>query len=354
VGRDVVRRRRYDPLPGDEVRTKRPVQLARIPFARPGSFQLLFVVLMLPLVYSPKYNITAFGLERLHPFDSRKYRRIRDWLVRQGLRAIGDFVIPKPSTQADLLRVHTPEYLRSLRDRYTLARILEVPVVRYLPAWLVAWRVLRPMRWATGGTVLACRLALERGLAINIGGGYHHAGPNRGGGFCVYADIPLALATLKDEGRLGSALVVDTDAHQGNGTADAIRPWPWAHILDLFEDDLFPWPKAEEDIPIPLPPRTNGAEYLDTLCECLPAALDRFRPDLVVCNAGSDVLWSDPLSRLFLTAEEMAERDLYVVTEVRGRGVPLAMTLSGGYGPVSWQAHASSIEGILTRFDRQT
>jgi len=176
--------------------------------------------------------------------------------------------------------------------------------------------------------------------------------PEGGGGFCAYADVPLALLRLKEEGRLGSALVVDTDAHQGDGTADAIRWWPWVHLLDFFEQDLFPWPKADEDVPVPLPPGTNGAEYLDALREHLPAALDCFRPDLVVYNAGSDVLWSDPLSRLFLTAEEMAERDLYVVSEVRQRGVPVAMVLSGGYGRASWKAHARSIEGILVRFDR--
>ena len=91
---------------------------------------------------------------------------------------------------------------------------------------------------------------------------------------------------------------------------------------------------------------------MDALREHLPRALDRFRPDFVVYNAGSDVLWSDPLSALFLTAEEMADRDLYVITEVRERGVPMAMVLSGGYGPASWEAHARSIEGILARFDR--
>lgn len=96
----------------------------------------------------------------------------------------------------------------------------------------------------------------------------------------------------------------------------------------------------------------NGAEYMDALREHLPRALDRYRPGLVVYNAGSDVLWTDPLAHLFLTAEEMAERDLYVVTEVRERGVPLAMVLSGGYGPASWEAHARSIESVLARFDR--
>lgn len=307
---------------------------------------------MVPIVYHPRYNITAFGLERLHPFDSRKYRRIRDWLVRQGLRKPAEFVPPRPCSHADLLRIHTPEYLRSLRDRKVLARILEVPVVRYVPGWLVAWRVLRPMRWATGGTVLACRLALEKGLAVNLGGGYHHAGSDGGGGFCAFADVPLALLTLKAEGRLASALVVDTDAHQGDGTAKVLRTWGWADLLDLYEEDIFPWPKAEEAMPVPLPARTNGEEYQEALRAHLPKALDRYQPDLIVYNAGSDVLGSDPLSRLMLTAEEMAERDLYVVTEARERGIALAMVLSGGYGPASWEAHARSIEGILARFDR--
>ncbi len=191
-------------------------------------------------------------------------------------------------------------------------------------------------------------------MAINLGGGFHHASRDRGGGFCVYADVPLALCTLHDEGHIRSALVVDTDAHQGDGTADAVRSWSWAHVLDFFERDIFPWPKVEEDVPVPLPSGLDGAAYLDALRESLPLALERYRPDLVLYNAGSDVLDTDPLSRLCLTPQEMAERDLVVATEVRGRGVPLAMVLSGGYGPLSWQAHARSIEGILVRFDPKT
>jgi histone deacetylase 11 len=306
---------------------------------------------MVPIVYSRQYNITACGLERLHPFDSRKYARIRNWLIQQGLRKRGDFIAPRPVTRRDLARIHTDAYLDSLRNRRVLAGILEVNVIAVLPACFTAWRVLRPMRWATGGTVLASRLALERGFAINLGGGFHHAGPDKAGGFCVYADAPLALATLHDEGKLRSALVVDTDAHQGNGTADAIRPWPWAHILDFFEQDIFPRKKVDEDLAVPLPCGTWGADYLAILRDRLPEALDRFSPDFVLYNAGSDVLRTDPLTGLRLTPEEMAERDLYVVTEVRSRKIPIAMVLSGGYGPHSWLAHARSIEGLLTRFD---
>jgi histone deacetylase 11 len=194
-------------------------------------------------------------------------------------------------------------------------------------------------------------MALEKGLAINLGGGYHHAGPEKGGGFCAYADVPLALLTLKVEKRIGTALVVDTDAHQGNGTADAIRGWPWAHILDLYEEDIFKWPKVEEDMAVPLPSGLAGPEYLDILAEQLPQALDLYRPDLVVYNAGSDVLETDPLARLRLTPVDLAERDLYVVSAARERRIPMAMVLSGGYGPLSWEAHPRSIEAILARFD---
>lgn len=308
---------------------------------------------MIPLVYHPGYNITAFGLERLHPFDGRKYRRIRDALIARGLRRRRDFARPRSATRGELLRVHTPEYLRSLRRPGVLAGILEVPVVRRLPGWVVDWRILRPMRLATGGTVLACRLALEYGLAINLGGGFHHAAPGWGGGFCVYADVPLAVKALRDEGRLSRVLVVDLDAHQGNGTAAAFRGWDWALIYDLYERDIFPSRKETEDFALPVGPGLSGPEYLGIVRDTLPGALEAVRPDLVVYNAGSDPYAGDPLARYRLTTGDLAERDLLVVTETRDREIPVAMVLSGGYSTESWRIHADAIEGILTRFDRQ-
>src|SRR4051794_17404843 len=105
---------------------------------------------MVPLLYSAGYNITAFGLERRHPFDGSKYRRVRDWLVRQGLRRPRDFVAPPAVSRRELLVLHTPEFLASLRRTEALARVFEVPLPGWLPAWLIDWRVLRPMRRATG------------------------------------------------------------------------------------------------------------------------------------------------------------------------------------------------------------
>src|SRR6478736_14670 len=213
------------------------------------------------IVYHSAYNVTAFGLERLHPFDGRKYRRIQDALVARGLRSKRDFVRPRPARRSDLLKLHTPEYLDSLRRPDVLAGILEVPIVRRLPAWTIDWRILRPMRYATGGTILACRLALEHGVAVNLGGGYHHAASAWGGGFCVYADVPLAVKTLHDEGQVGRVLVVDLDAHQGNGTAAVFQGWDWASIYDLYERDLFPARKEPEDFPLPVGPGLSGVEY---------------------------------------------------------------------------------------------
>jgi histone deacetylase 11 len=256
--------------------------------------------------------------------------------------------------RADLLRVHIPEYLRSLRNPEVLAGILEVPIARRLPGWLLDWRILRPMRYAVGGTLLACRLALEHGLAINLGGGYHHAASGWGGGFCVYADAPLAAKALHDEGLARKVLVVDLDAHQGNGTASVFRGWPWASILDLYEDDIFPTWKEPEDYPVPLRAGTTGVEYLEVVRAFVPEALDDVRPNLVIYNAGSDPFVDDPLARLRLTRNDLAERDLLVATMVRERGLPLAMVLSGGYSTESWRIHADAIEGILTRFDRGT
>ncbi len=308
---------------------------------------------MIPLVYHPSYNITAFGLERRHPFDGRKYGRIQSALINGGLRRSPDFVRPRAISRQDLLTLHTSAYLNSLRRPDTLALILEVPIVARLPGWLIDWRILRPMRFATGGTILACRLALESGIAINLGGGYHHAAADWGGGFCVYADAPLAAKIVHDEGRAEKVLIVDLDAHQGNGSAAIFREWPWAFIFDLYQRDIFPTRKEPEDYPLPVRSGLTGAEYLDLIRDALPGALDASRPDLVIYNAGSDPFVNDPLAGFRLTMRDLADRDLMVVTMARERDIPLAMVMSGGYSAQSWRIHADAIEGILARFDQE-
>lgn len=174
------------------------------------------------LIYSPDYDIHAFGLEKLHPFDTRKYSRAYAELQR----ALGDVIqrqtvlVEMPVSNALLRRVHSQDYLEQLKDRAYLARALEVPFIGRIPLAVIEARVLHPMRLATMGTVLAARCALREGAAINLSGGYHHASANRGEGFCLFADIAIAIADLRATRQLGEddhVLIVDLDAHQGNG-----------------------------------------------------------------------------------------------------------------------------------------
>lgn len=190
----------------------------------------------IPIVYSPGYNITFFGLENLHPFDSKKYRRVHkrlisrrpiknpNFLITKPLGMLppllhrSQFYCPKMPTATDLSLIHSQTYLDSLTSPKNIASIVEVPPISFLPISLIRARLLKPMLLATGGSKLAAELALTEGWAINLGGGFHHASRDNGGGFCVYADITLAvrhvLEGVKPEKRLKKVMIVDLDAHQ--------------------------------------------------------------------------------------------------------------------------------------------
>ncbi len=307
---------------------------------------------LVPLIYSKDYNITAFGLENLHPFDSRKYDKIYRSIKKEGLRSDDHFLSPQSITKEELLRVHTQTYLNSLNDSWELAKILEVGPSMFVPAALIDWRILKPMRIAAGGTLLTCRTALKQGLAINLGGGYHHAFSDKGGGFCVYSDIPIAIKTLHGEGLLKRALIVDTDAHQGNGFATIAKASSGLiSIVDFYDESIYPIPKVEEDWSVPFPQGTDGKTYLTALEKNVPQAIEKYKPELIVYNAGSDVLEPDPLSSFKLSSNDMSKRDLFVVEYARSKNIPVAMVLAGGYSKGSGIAHANSIKGILKKFD---
>jgi histone deacetylase 11 len=306
---------------------------------------------MIPLVYSSHYNVTLFGLEKLHPFDGRKFDKIKNHLVNEGLRSRDQFLKPSSISEEQLRVVHSKDYLDSLSCSEMIAHILEMPSLAYVPAALIDWRVLAPMRLASGGTLLTCKLALKHGIAINIGGGYHHAEKDRGGGFCVYSDVPVAINVLRQEELIKKAMIVDTDAHQGNGFSNATRNDPSVFVVDFFDETIYPYPKVEETWSVPFPAQTPGNTYLYTLADVLPKAVNQFKPDLIIHNAGSDVLATDPLSTFRLAVEDVNERDLYVAALGKKLGIPVAMVLAGGYSKESAEAHAKSIHGILKRFE---
>jgi len=175
----------------------------------------------LPIIYDDIYNITFMGLQKLHPFDSEKWGRIVDILSNDGCKAFQKLrsMVCKPREATDdiLAVVHTQDYLDSLKWSSKVARVTEVLPIAILPNFVVQSKLLRKLRTQTGGTVLAAYAAYRRGWSINIGGGFHHCYSTDGGGFCAYADITMAIKMLMEKVNLDRIMIVDLDAHQGNG-----------------------------------------------------------------------------------------------------------------------------------------
>ncbi len=295
------------------------------------------------IVYSQRYQIDLGGFEKLHPFDINKYAKIYLALLTDGLLRPEDVFVPAEIGQGDPLRVHSAAYLAELQRPAVLARYLEFSPAKLAPASLTDAAVLRPFRYATGGTLLAARLALQHGIAINLGGGYHHAEPDRGGGFCVYADMPIAIRALQADGLIRRALVVDLDVHQGNGTALCVAADDDVFTFDTHEADIYPIPKQRNDLDVPLPAGTGDAAYLTKLGEHLPSVFDRSRPDLVFFQAGVDGLAGDPLAHFELTPQGIIERDRIVFEQAVSGNVPIVMVLGGGYSRDAWRVQYQSI-----------
>lgn len=318
---------------------------------------------MTAIVHDRRYDISFFGLERLHPFDSRKYGRAWKSLRRSVGPRLWDHrvSVDRAATDDELLLAHSADYLASIRRPAPLAAALELPFLRRAPGWLLRWRVLRPMRWAVRGTILAATAALDRRIAVNLSGGYHHAKPDRGEGFCVFADVAIAVRHLRRQGLIaeGSRVAyVDLDAHQGNGVCHQFMTDRDVFILDMYNAAIYPCYDAAArrriDCDLPLPPGCRGEHYLRTLRENLPAFLDsvgRAGPVVLgVYNAGTDVFGGDRLGGLALSAADVLERDLFVVGEFRRRNVPVVMVTSGGYSRESYRLIAATVEQLLTRF----
>jgi len=299
------------------------------------------------LVYSKQYEINLGGLERLHPFDIHKYTKICRQLIKDRLVRREDFHVPKPVDREQILLVHTEKYLERLKDPKRVAEYLEAPMVGALPAAMLDRGMLSAFRHASGGTLLAARLALKHGVAINLGGGYHHAKPDNGEGFCIYADMPIAIRVLRKEKLIRRALVIDLDVHQGNGTAVCCQGDESVFTFSMHQGDIYPIPKEKSDRDIELPAGTDDRQYMKILRKALPELIDRARPDLVLLQAGCDVLAGDPLASLKITKQGIVTRDSFVVDTCVERAIPIVVTLGGGYSPEAWSVQHASIRQIL-------
>jgi len=305
------------------------------------------------LIYSEHYDIDLNGLEKRYCFDMRKYRRIYESLCDEAsLQA--DFLSPDPLTDETLFIVHDPEYVASLYRPEYMADVLEFPPLRSLPPHLIRDALMKGILHISGGTLLACREALARGLAFNLGGGYHHAQADQGGGFCAVADVPIAIRTLLAEGMIHRAAIVDCDVHQGNGNAQIFRDDPRVYTFSIHQENNYPFVKAESslDIGFNSKRKVDDVLYLATLLKSLPKVIRRSRADLVVYLAGTDVHADDFMGGFRLTREGIVRRDLMVFETARAEGIPLAAVTAGGYAEASWEIHAASIKAILSAWRR--
>jgi histone deacetylase 11 len=313
----------------------------------------------LRVFYSPQYDIRFFGIERLHPFDSCKYSHA--WNAVRATHSDLKRLTQRPDapvSDADLLMVHPAGYLERLRRPAYVSLALELPLVAAFPIWLINRHVLRPMRLATRGTVLAARHAITTGgVGVNLSGGYHHASPERGEGFCVFSDIPVAVECLRRDGlldrRKDTVLLIDLDAHQGNGYERAFRDDDRLVIYDQFNEQIYPRDteaRKRINYPVPVQSGIGDAEYQRLLTARLTACLDSTSSiTLAFYNAGTDIHQSDRLGHMNLTDAGIFERDRFVLDTLAECGIPCVVTLSGGYSAVSYELVARMLMHLLER-----
>lgn len=218
------------------------------------------------IVYHPSYNITFCGLEKMHPFDSRKYGNVFDKLMRMGIVKSTDSVIePSIISRKLLLQKMSKLYLLKLNYSIAICSCIEMPLC-FIPSPLLRWRVLNPMMFATQGTILASISALKLKWAINLSGGFHHATCTKGGGFCVYPDISLAVHYLQTRHGIQRIMIIDLDAHQGNGHQRDHLNRDDIFIVDAYNHHIYPGDKAAKKAirrDIIVNSSTTDAEYLD-------------------------------------------------------------------------------------------
>jgi len=261
-----------------------------------------------------------------HVFATVKYQLVHDRLVRAGLVKQEEFIAPQPATWEEIQLVHTREYVGDLTDcRHTHRTIsTELPISK---------RIIGSFVLGAGGTVMAGRTAVQERIgAMNLAGGFHHAMPDWGEGFCYINDVALCVKVLKSDGLIDKAAVIDCDVHQGNGTAVIFQDDPSVFTFSIHQQNNYPY-KRQGDLDIGLPDGAGDDEYLAQIENHIPKILESHGPEFVLYVAGADPFELDQLGGLRLSKQGLRRRDDLVIGECAVRGIPLAVTLAGGYAP---------------------
>jgi acetoin utilization deacetylase AcuC-like enzyme len=261
-----------------------------------------------------------------HRFPMSKYTLLREAVEASGLVAPGNLLVPEPATDEQIQRAHDALYLERVKGgRLTVKEVRRIGLP-WSPELVVR------ARYSVGGTIAACRAALAEGIAVNLAGGTHHASVDRGQGYCLFNDSVIAVRAMQAEGRVGRAVVLDCDVHQGNGTAAICRHDPTIFTFSIHNENNFPLHKEPGDLDIGLEDGTGDGEYLAALEGGVREALARASAELAIYLAGADPHEGDLLGRLALTKEGLARRDRMVLGMCREVGLPVAVVLAGGYG----------------------
>ncbi len=273
------------------------------------------------LVYSDLYDLNLGD----HVFPSVKYKLTKEKLLGDGVARPEDFVEPTPASDEDVARVHDHEYIRKLQTgklSYLEILRLEIP---YSP------ELIRAVWLCAGGSILAAQVAVLEGIAVNLGGGFHHAFPDHGEGFCVLHDVAIAIRRLQKDGTIQRAMTVDCDVHHGNGTAEIFAADPTVFTFSIHQERNYPYPKPPSNLDINLEDGVEDEEYLAALEDGLDRSLAEVHPDLIFYLAGADPYREDQLGGLRLSLDGLERRDRMVYQKARAGKIPIAVTLAGGY-----------------------
>lgn len=279
-----------------------------------GKFSFKFI-------YSDKYWMHNM---KNHVFPVEKYRLIYEKLLMMGAGK-EDFLSPHSASVEDVLLVHTSKYIKKLRAgklSHSDVMSLELPYSPELFEFALMY---------VGGTIVAAEQALKEGLAVHIGGGFHHAFADHGEGFCVLNDVAVAVEKLKKEGKVDKVMVVDADVHQGNGTAAILSKKDYVFTFSIHQMDIYPAEKPRSRLDVGLWTGDGDEKYLSALNAHFPRLYEEFHPDLVIYLAGADPFEKDRLGSLKLTKEGLMERGKLIIGEARSRKIPLVVLLAGGY-----------------------
>ena len=260
-----------------------------------------------------------------HRFPMVKYSMLRERVANDGICGPGELQIPRAVTDEEVLRAHAPNYLK----RVVSGTLTEKEMRRIGFPW--SEKMVERSRRASGGTLGACLAALEEGFAANLAGGTHHAFSDRGEGYCVFNDSAIAARALQAAGLVERVVVIDTDVHQGNGTAAILQGDPTVFTFSIHGAKNFPFHKEESDLDAPLQDGADDTEFLAKLEAGLEAALDAAEGGLAIYLAGADPFEGDRLGRLSVTKAGLAERDRIVLETCMDRSIPVAITMAGGY-----------------------